>query len=340
MSVNVITGPGNQLTRIAGLSMMSGSTTIEYVTVEKETADITYITNQFNDLRQFVNNISLGEDVIVQGYYYNGQFYEEAAHTTLIQGDRTKLYVDLGSDVFLYYRYNGSEYVQEAYYRITGGTIQGWCEVQNGNSLYAPSGVYFATKAAVDAHTGLGSMPKIYYDSTPATGSGEDAGDPMGLALKNGSNKIMIGDKYTYVTKSLNLRTNSDGNISGFGPHVILNRRSGIYGYDQQVKQYPMLYQNIENLWIGAAEAQNYHHKGQTYISSGWCDDENAQSGWSGNRSVYIAVPKYNEDSPYVVQDGSPNDASLYEVIHSGNLRDFTINNASFIRDLKTALGI
>lgn len=338
MSVNVVTGAGNSLTRIAGLSMLSGAATSDFVTVEQHTGDITNITNEFNDLRQFVENMELGDNV-VKGYYYNGNFYEDAEHQTLITGDVSKLYLDLGSQVFLYYRFNGSEYVQEAYYRVSGGTIQGWCEVQSGSNLYAPTGIYLTTKNAADSHSGLGSLPKIYYDNNSIEG---DTGDTSGLALRNGANKVMIGNSYTYSLKSLNLRTNSDGNISGFGPHLILNRRAGIYSYDQQNTQYPMIYQNIDNLWIGAAEAQNYHHKGQTYISTGWREELGGDDDWIGNETVYIAVPKYNPDSEYHIEDSTygPNDASLYGVVHTGNLEDLTINNSSYIRKLKEALGI
>jgi len=49
-------------------------------------------------------------DDIIEGYYYNGKFYKEAAHTTEITGETGKIYVDLASEKT--YRWGGSEYVE------------------------------------------------------------------------------------------------------------------------------------------------------------------------------------------------------------------------------------
>ena len=49
-------------------------------------------------------------DDVVEGYYYNGAFYEEAAHTTLITGETGKIYVDLSSNGS--YRWSGTAYIE------------------------------------------------------------------------------------------------------------------------------------------------------------------------------------------------------------------------------------
>ena len=55
-------------------------------------------------------------DDVINGYYYNGAFYEDAAHTTAITGETGKIYVDLASNKS--YRWSGSEY-----YRIDEITV-------------------------------------------------------------------------------------------------------------------------------------------------------------------------------------------------------------------------
>lgn len=52
-------------------------------------------------------------DDIVDGYYYDGSFYEEAGHTTVILGETGKIYVDItsGGDNTSY-RYDGTHFVQ------------------------------------------------------------------------------------------------------------------------------------------------------------------------------------------------------------------------------------
>lgn len=49
-------------------------------------------------------------DEIIEGYLYNGKFYEELAHTTEIPAAASKIYVDLPTNKT--YRYSGSAYVE------------------------------------------------------------------------------------------------------------------------------------------------------------------------------------------------------------------------------------
>lgn len=58
----------------------------------------------------FFVQISSPESPIVEGYYYNGAFYEDAAHLTPITGETGKLYIDLPTNDV--YRYSGAAYVK------------------------------------------------------------------------------------------------------------------------------------------------------------------------------------------------------------------------------------
>lgn len=51
-------------------------------------------------------------DDIIEGYYYNDAFYEDAQHTTEITGETGKIYIDL--DTNKSYRWSGSVYVEIA----------------------------------------------------------------------------------------------------------------------------------------------------------------------------------------------------------------------------------
>ena len=59
---------------------------------------------------EFVLASGGGSDSIVWGYYYEGSFYEDSAHTTIITAEEGYLYVDLGSDSI--YIYKSNVYVQ------------------------------------------------------------------------------------------------------------------------------------------------------------------------------------------------------------------------------------
>lgn len=56
-----------------------------------------------NQLPSYIDNV-------VEGYYYNGAFYEDQAHTQLITGESGKIYVDLETEQT--YRWSGSIYVK------------------------------------------------------------------------------------------------------------------------------------------------------------------------------------------------------------------------------------
>lgn len=49
------------------------------------------------------------ENDVIDGYYYNGAFYEDSEHTIQLIGASGKIYIDLNEN--LQYRYNGSNYV-------------------------------------------------------------------------------------------------------------------------------------------------------------------------------------------------------------------------------------
>ena len=49
-------------------------------------------------------------DDVVEGYYYNGQFYTDSAHTQLITPETGKIYVDLNTNKT--YRWSGTTYVE------------------------------------------------------------------------------------------------------------------------------------------------------------------------------------------------------------------------------------
>ena len=51
-------------------------------------------------------------DDVVEGYFYNGKFYEESSHTTEIPGERDKIYVDITSSTKgPSYRWSGSTFI-------------------------------------------------------------------------------------------------------------------------------------------------------------------------------------------------------------------------------------
>ena len=84
-------------------------------------------------------------DDVIEGYLYNGSFYKESTHTTVIPGEAGKIYVDLATDKT--YRYGGSTFVEissgttvSVSRDLTSGTKVGTITVNGtGTDLYAPT---------------------------------------------------------------------------------------------------------------------------------------------------------------------------------------------------------
>lgn len=62
-------------------------------------------------------------DDVIEGYYFDGKFYKDSAHTVEINGESGKIYVDITTDSGSTYRWSGSTYIE-----ISGGG-SGGCEV-------------------------------------------------------------------------------------------------------------------------------------------------------------------------------------------------------------------
>ena len=128
------------------------------------------------------------------------------------------------------------------------------------------------------------------------------------------------------VANSYNLYVTGNGYFStgitsaGFST---TGANKGYRAYDQAGTQYAIIYDNGSNLWVGAEASNVYHHKGQTYISSGWTGTlpTTANQTLTGNPTIFISVPKYTTNAQSV---GSWNHTP-YSVLHSGNYTDYTV---------------
>ena len=72
-------------------------------------------------------------DDVIEGYYYNGQFYTDSAHANLITPETGKIYVDL--DTNKTYRWGGTTYVE-----ISQSTIHKFVGTFNVNKLVGTTG--------------------------------------------------------------------------------------------------------------------------------------------------------------------------------------------------------
>lgn len=136
------------------------------------------------------------------------------------------------------------------------------------------------------------------------------------------------GNLYVGSTKvSLNGHTHSyiplSGSTSVTGKIGFSAINTGIWLKDASGTQVGALVDNGSNLWIGAGQSTLRHHKGETFISSGWSGTlpTTASSSLTGNTTIKISVPVYTVDAN---GNGSWSHTG-YPVLHSGNYTSYTV---------------
>ena len=122
--------------------------------------------------------------------------------------------------------------------------------------------------------------------------------------------------------RSDNLYANPNTGFMYTKGYSTLSVSQGFWLVDSTDTSYAGFFNNSDNLWFGAASATSYHHKGETYISSGWDGDLPTTAGGTktGNSTIKVSVPTYTATSATA---GTWTHNS-YAVLHSGNT---TISN-------------
>ena len=121
---------------------------------------------------------------------------------------------------------------------------------------------------------------------------------------------------------------------------------SGYWGYDKGSRKFPLICDNGTNLWIGSeATVASTHHKGETYISTGWEGTLPTSEGTLyGNKTIYISIPYYSVPSGGTTGTWGGNN---YAVYHTGYApesyltwgdKDFTGSNGVIDTCLNDAL--
>lgn len=130
-------------------------------------------------------------DEIIEGYYYNSKFYKEAAHTTEITGEASKIYVDLSTEKT--YRWSGTAYVEISASIALGETSSTAYRGDRGKTAYDHSQLTSGNPHNVSkSDVGLGNVDNT-SDATKKTNfTGSIASGNTGFATG--------GDVYSAVT--------------------------------------------------------------------------------------------------------------------------------------------
>lgn len=132
-------------------------------------------------------------DEIIEGYYYNGKFYEEQSHTTEITAESSKIYVDLPTNKT--YRWGGSEYVVISDSIALGETTGTAYEGSKGKALADKLETYKVKTISVN---GTATTPDANGNVDLATGGGSGGtSDYSALENKPSINNVTLSGNKT-----------------------------------------------------------------------------------------------------------------------------------------------
>jgi len=164
---------------------------------------------------------------------------------------------------------------------------------KTNGELEVPYAIDFSTQAD------QGLMYQQYNDTWYRIMRNHNNGN---LSISAPSSGLYLGYENTTLVNFLNGKASLDssGNLSLNGNVKTNNKTRGYFLKDSSNYQYPGIYDNGSNMWVGATETNSTHHKGQTYISAG-------HNGTNGNSTIYVSVPNEANTS-----------ATNYAVYHAG----------------------
>ena len=151
-------------------------------------------------------------DDVIEGYYYNSKFYEEATHTTEITGETGKIYIDL-SGTNKTYRWSGSGYTEISESLALGETSSTAYRGDRGKTAYD-----HATETRLTTATASG----LYKVSSTAEGhiaslSSVQKSDITGLGIPAQDTTYTFEGTYNASTnKAVTMADIKDGKLTGY----------------------------------------------------------------------------------------------------------------------------
>lgn len=149
-------------------------------------------------------------DDVIEGYFYDNAFYEEAAHTTSITGESGKIYVDLSGGRKVY-RWGGSAFAEIPIGLALGTTSDTAYRGDYGDAAYA----HAVTNKGVSAASGLYKITTNSEGHVTAATTVEKA-DITALGIPGSDTTYSTGTSFTDGLTKLysNYGSNTDGGLT------------------------------------------------------------------------------------------------------------------------------
>ena len=141
------------------------------------------------------------------------------------------------------------------------------------------------------------------YTITVTKGNGSTSSFTIPLATTGGSGLVSTGAQTFAGAKTFASTVTATSNF------LISNTDAGYNLVDKKGRTYAGIYDNSANFWIGSASSGSGSHYGNTYLSTGFDDND------EGYDSFYVSIPHVDEAGKY--------SSTVYWALHSGNWKSY-----------------
>lgn len=141
------------------------------------------------------------------------------------------------------------------------------------------------------------------YTITVTKGNGSTSSFTVPLATTGGLGLVSTGAQTFAGAKTFASTVTATSNF------LISNTDAGYNLVDKKGRTYAGIYDNSANFWIGSASSGSGSHYGNTYLSTGFDDND------EGYDSFYVSIPHVDEAGKY--------SSTVYWALHSGNWKSY-----------------
>lgn len=141
------------------------------------------------------------------------------------------------------------------------------------------------------------------YTITVIKGNGSTSSFTIPLATTGGLGLVSTGAQTFAGAKTFASTVTATSNF------LISNTDAGYNLVDKKGRAYAGIYDNSANFWIGSASSGSGSHYGNTYLSTGFDDND------EGYDSFYVSIPHVDEAGKY--------SSTVYWALHSGNWKSY-----------------
>ena len=251
------------------------------------------------------------ENDVIDGYYYNGAFYEDGEHTIQLIGTSGKIYIDLVEN--LQYRYNGSGYVPltaDTSGKADKSEAVGSIELSINSSTFV---VTLQAKNVNGQNVGTAQTIDLPLESVVVNGSYNSQTKKVVLTLQNGSTiEFSVADLVAGLQSEITSSNKLDADL------VDDTTSTHKFATSSQLSQIATNESNISSLQTNKANKSTIAT--YTLLSSNWSNKTYTLSvtGKTANNHAIVSNGNTGTDAQVLANAEAIAYANIYKITDNG----------------------